>query len=117
MITLSGKSVFGGVAIGKIAFYKRQEKQVRRYHVEDTEAEVARFEDAQETAIAQLGELYDKAMEDVGEANAAIFEVHQMMLMDLDYVDSIKNIITTQEVNAEYAVATTGDNFSQMFAC
>ena len=116
MITLSGKSVFGGVAIGKIAFYKRQEKQVRRYHVEDTEAEVARFEDAQETAIAQLGELYDKAMEDVGEANAAIFEVHQMMLMDLDYVDSIKNIITTQEVNAEYAVATTGDNFSRMFA-
>ena len=93
MITLSGKSVFGGVAIGKIAFYKRQEKQVRRYHVEDTEAEAARFEDAQETAIAQLGELYDKAMEDVGEANAAIFEVHQMMLMDLDYVDSIKNII------------------------
>ena len=116
MITLSGKSVFGGVAIGKIAFYKRQEKQVRRYRVEDTEAEVARFEDAQETAIAQLGKLYDKAMEDVGEANAAIFEVHQMMLMDLDYVDSIKNIITTQEVNAEYAVATTGDNFSQMFA-
>ena len=116
MITLSGKSVFGGVAIGKIVFYKRQEKQVRRYHVEDTEAEAARFEDAQETAIAQLGELYDKAMEDVGEANAAIFEVHQMMLMDLDYVDSIKNIITTQEVNAEYAVATTGDNFSQMFA-
>ena len=116
MITLSGKSVFGGVAIGKIAFYKRQEKQVRRYHVEDTEAEVARFEEAQETAIAQLGELYDKAMEDVGEANAAIFEVHQMMLMDLDYVDSIKNIITTQEVNAEYAVATTGDNFSRMFA-
>ena len=93
MITLSGKSVFGGVAIGKIAFYKRQEKQVRRYHVEDTEAEAARFEDAQETAIAQLGELYDKAMEDVGEANAAIFEVHQMMLMDLDYVDSIKNIL------------------------
>ena len=116
MITLSGKSVFGGVAIGKIAFYKRQEKQVRRYHVEDTEAEAARFEDAQETAIAQLGELYDKAMEDVGEANAAIFEVHQMMLMDLDYVDSIKNIITTQEVNTEYAVATTGDNFSRMFA-
>ena len=116
MITQSGKSVFGGVAIGKIAFYKRQEKQVRRYHVEDTEAEAARFEDAQETAIAQLGELYDKAMEDVGEANAAIFEVHQMMLMDLDYVDSIKNIITTQEVNAEYAVATTGDNFSRMFA-
>ena len=116
MITLSGKSVFGGVAIGKIASYKRQEKQVRRYRVEDTEAEVARFEEAQETAIAQLGELYDKAMEDVGEANAAIFEVHQMMLMDLDYVDSIKNIITTQEVNAEYAVATTGDNFSQMFA-
>ena len=116
MITLSGKSVFGGVAIGKIAFYKRQEKQVRRYHLEDTEAEVARFEESQETAIAQLGELYDKAMEDVGEANAAIFEVHQMMLMDLDYVDSIKNIITTQEVNAEYAVATTGDNFSRMFA-
>ena len=116
MITLSGKSVFGGVAIGKIAFYKRQEKQVRRYHVEDTEAEAARFEDAQETAIAQLGELYDKAMEDVGEANAAIFEVHQMMLDDLDYVESITNMIETQEVNAEFAVATTGDNFSEMFA-
>ena len=116
MITLSGKSVFGGVAIGKIAFYKRQEKQVRRYHVEDTEAEAARFEDAQETAIAQLGELYDKAMEDVGEANAAIFEVHQMMLEDDDYIDSVVNIIETQQVNAEFAVATTGDNFAKMFA-
>ena len=116
MITLSGKSVFGGVAIGKIAFYKRQEKQVRRYHVEDTEAEVARFEDAQETAIAQLGELYDKAMEDVGEANAAIFEIHQMMLEDDDYNESVENIIETQRVNAEYAVAVTEDNFAQMFA-
>lgn len=116
MITLEGKSVFGGVAIGKIAFYRRSEKQVRRYRVEDTEAEIRRFEEAQDQAVMQLGELYDKAMQDVGEANAAIFEVHQMMLMDMDYVDSIKNIITAQEVNAEYAIGTTGDNFAQMFA-
>lgn len=116
MITLSGKSVFGGVAIGKLAFYKREDKQIKRHHVDDVDAEIARFEAAQNTAMEELGALYDKAMKDVGEANAMIFEVHQMMLMDLDYVESIRNIITTQEVNAEYAVGTTGDNFSEMFA-
>ncbi len=116
MITIKGKSVFGGVAIGKIAFYKRKEDQIKRYHIEDVEAEIARFEKAQDEAVIQLGSLYEKAVHDVGEANAMIFEVHQMMLMDIDYVDSIKNIITTQEINAEYAVGTTGDNFSEMFA-
>lgn len=116
MITLKGKSVFGGVAIGKLAFYKRNEQKIKRVHIENAEAEIARFEEAQEKAVAQLQELYDKAMQDVGEANAMIFEVHQMMLQDFDYVESIKNIITAQEVNAEYAVGTTGDNFAQMFS-
>ena len=115
MITLRGKSVFGGVAIGKIAFYKRNEITIKRIHVDDTEGEVKRFETAKEKAVAQLQELYDKAMEDVGESNAMIFEIHQMMLEDLDYVESIVNIITTQEVNAEYAIGTTADNFAAMF--
>ena len=115
MITLTGKSVFGGVAIGKIAFYKRNEITIKRIHVDDTEVEVKRFETAKEKAVAQLQELYDKAMEDVGESNAMIFEIHQMMLEDLDYVESIVNIITTQEVNAEYAIGTTADNFAAMF--
>lgn len=116
MITLSGKSVFGGIAIGKIAFYKRNEIQIKRSHVEDTEQEVKRFEAAKEKAVSQLQELHDKALDDVGETNAMIFEIHQMMLEDLDYVESIVNIITSQEVNAEYAVATTADNFAAMFA-
>lgn len=116
MITLSGKSVFGGVAIGKLAFYKRNEIQIKRTHIDDTEKEVKRFEAAKTAAVAQLQELYDKAMDDVGEANAMIFEIHQMMLEDLDYVESIVNIITTQEVNAEYAVGTTADNFAAMFS-
>lgn len=116
MITLKGKSVFGGVAIGKISFYKRKEQQIKRWHVEDTDAEVKRFEVAKEKAVAELQTLYEKAMVDVGEANAAIFEIHQMMLEDLDYIESIINIITTQEVNAEYAVGTTADNFAAMFA-
>ncbi len=115
MITLTGKSVFGGVAIGKIAFYKRNEITIKRIHVDDTQGEVKRFETAKEKAVAQLQELYDKAMEDVGESNAMIFEIHQMMLEDLDYVESIVNIITTQEVNAEYAIGTTADNFAAMF--
>ncbi len=115
MITLTGKSVFGGVAIGKIAFYKRNEITIKRIHLDDTEGEVKRFETAKEKAVAQLQELYDKAMEDVGESNAMIFEIHQMMLEDLDYVESIVNIITTQEVNAEYAIGTTADNFAAMF--
>ena len=116
MITLSGKSVFGGIAIGKIAFYKRNEIQIKRSRVEDTEQEVKRFEAANEKAVSQLQELHDKALDDVGETNAMIFEIHQMMLEDLDYVESIVNIITSQEVNAEYAVATTADNFAAMFA-
>ena len=115
MITLTGKSVFGGVAIGRIAFYKRNEITIKRTHVDDIEGEVKRFETAKEKAVAQLQELYNKAMEDVGESNAMIFEIHQMMLEDLDYVESIVNIITTQKVNAEYAIGTTADNFAAMF--
>ena len=111
-----GKSVFGGVSIGKIMFYKRNEKVIKRTHVDDVDAEWKRFCDAKDTAVSQLKELYDKAIEDVGEANAMIFEIHQMMLEDLDYLESIENIIRTQEVNAEFAVATTADNFAQMFA-
>lgn len=116
MITLTGKSVFGGVEIGKIAFYKRNNQQVKRWRVEDTEAEVTRFEVAKASAVAQLQELYEKAMKDVGEENAMIFEIHQMMLEDLDYLESIIHIITNQQVNAEYAVATTADNFATMFS-
>ena len=116
MITIKGKSVFGGVSIGKIMFYKRNEKVIKRTHVDDVDAEWKRFCDAKDTAVSQLKELYDKAIEDVGEANAMIFEIHQMMLEDLDYLESIENIIRTQEVNAEFAVSTTADNFAQMFA-
>ena len=116
MITIKGKSVFGGVSIGKIMFYKRNEKVIKRTHVDDVDAEWKRFCDAKDTAVSQLKELYDKAIEDVGEANAMIFEIHQMMLEDLDYLESIENIIRTQEVNAEFEVATTADNFAQMFA-
>ncbi len=116
MITLTGKSVFGGVSIGKLSFYKRNQKVIKRSHVDDVEAECTRFQNAKAEAVGQLKELYDKAIEDVGEANAMIFEIHQMMLEDLDYIESIENIIRTQEVNAEFAVATTADNFAQMFA-
>lgn len=116
MVTLQGKGVFGGIAIGEIAFYKRAEGQVQRKRVEDTSSEIQRFESAKDKAIEQLGELYDKAVQEVGEGNAMIFQVHQMMLDDLDYVEAITNMVTTQQVNAEYAVAATGDNFSQMFA-
>ena len=115
-MTVLGKSVFSGIAIGRIAILEHGDNQVKRTKVEDVEAEVARFEAAKETAKVQLQELYDKALKEVGEVNAAIFEVHGMMLEDLDYVESIVNIIRTQELNAEYAVATTGDNFSEMFA-
>ncbi len=116
MQTYQGKSVFGGVAIGKICVYRKGEQTVKRTKIEDTEAEKQRFDDAVQEAIRQLGELYDKAVKEVGEANAAIFEIHQMMLEDDDYLDAARNIIETQKVNAEYAVAVTGDNFSQMFA-
>ncbi|MCR5098177.1 MAG: phosphoenolpyruvate--protein phosphotransferase [Lachnospiraceae bacterium] len=116
MKKLEGKSVFAGIAIGKLAVYQKKENTVRREKVTDTEAEVKRWLAARDTAKEQLGALYDKALAEVGAANAEVFEVHQMMLDDLDYVESVENIIRTQEVCAEYAVATTGDNFSQMFA-
>lgn len=115
MVVLTGKSVFNDVCMGKLSFYKRNERVIKRYKVEDTEAETKRFESAKASAIEQLGGLYQKALQDVGEANAAIFEIHQMMLEDLDYCESIINIITSQQVNAEYAVGVTADNFSAMF--
>ncbi len=111
-----GKTASQGIAIGKIVVLNKADKVVRRNRVEDSESEIARFEEAKSKAVAQLAALYDKAVSEIGETSAAIFEVHQMMLEDEDYTDSILNIIKTQKVNAEYAVATTGDNFSQMFA-
>lgn len=116
MIAIKGKSVFGGVAIGKICVFKREDKIIKREHIEDAEKEIQRFHAAKEKAITELKQLYEKAVNDVGEANAAIFEIHQMMLEDLDYIESIENIIKTQKVNSEYAVATTSDNFSTMFS-
>lgn len=115
MQVYSGKSVFGGIAIGKISVYRKNEQQVKRVRTEDTKGELARYEAAKAAAIEQLQELYQKALKGVGEANAAIFEIHQMMLDDGDYNESVENIIKTQKVNAEYAVAVTGDNFAQMF--
>ena len=111
-----GKSVYAGVAIGKIMLYQKDQQQVIRKKIDDTEAETKRFFNALEDAKAELGELYDKALKEVGEASAAIFEIHQMMLEDDDYIGSVVNIIDNQKLNAEYAVAQTGDNFSEMFA-
>lgn len=116
MKVLEGKSVFSGIAIGKISIFQKADTSVKRIHVEDVEAEVSRVDEAKATALAQLQKLYDKAVQEVGESGAAIFEVHQMMMEDGDYLDSISNIIRTEGVNAEYAVATTGDNFASMFA-
>ena len=110
-----GKSVFGGIAIGKISVYKKDEQLVKRVKIEDADAEMERYTTARNIAAAQLQKLYDKALKEVGEANAAIFEVHQMMLEDDDYNESVENIIHSQMVNAEYAVASTADNFAQMF--
>ena len=115
-MTIQGKSVYSGVAIGRLAIYRKSENQVKREKITDTAKEVKRFEDAKDTAKQQLAGLYDKALKEVGEVNAAIFEVHQIMLNDLDYIESITNMIEGQQVNAEYAVATTGDTFSEMFA-
>ena len=116
MVKFEGKSVFGGIAIGRLSIYNKKDNQVKRQKITDAEAEIARFEDAREKAKEQLAGFYEKAVKEVGEVNAAIFEVHQMMLDDLDYIESITNMIRSQEVNAEFAVASTGDNFSQMFA-
>ena len=112
----TGKSVFAGVAIGKVMLYDKGQQQVKRKKVEDTVYEVARYQEACEKAKEELACLYDKALKEVGESGAAIFEIHQMMLDDDDYIESVKNIIETQMVNAEYAVAQTGDNFFQMFS-
>ncbi len=111
-----GKSVYGGIAIGKIKVYSREDMTVKRVRVEMPEQEIARFEAAKAKAMNQLKSLYDKACTEVGDANAAIFEIHQMMLEDADYQESILHIIRNQSVNAEYAVATTGKNFSDIFS-
>ena len=111
-----GKSVFGGIAIGRIKVYNKLEQQVKRVHIDDTEHEKKRYYAAVDKAAMQLQELYDKAVKEVGEANAAIFEMHQIMLTDDDYKESVENIIDSQHVNAEYAVAQTGDNYAAMFA-
>ncbi len=116
MKTYQGKGVYGAVAVGKISVLKKRDAAVKRTHVENAESEKARFEQAKSLAIQQLQEIYDKALKEVGEANAAIFEIHQMMLEDDDYNDSINTIIENQSVNAEYAVAVTEDNFAEMFA-
>ena len=113
---ITGKSVFSGIAIGKLARFQNGDNPVKREKITDSRAEIQRFTDAKEEAKVQLAALYEKALKEVGEVNAAIFEVHQMMLDDLDYIEAITNMIESQEVNAEYAVATTGDNFSAMFA-
>lgn len=115
MEKFEGKSILKGVAIGKIHYYSKGEQVVQRVSVEDTEAELQRYETAKEMALEQLHELYEKALKEVGEVNAAIFDVHAMMLEDDDFNDSIRNTISSQKVNAEYAVATTGDNFAKMF--
>ena len=112
----NGKSVFGGIAIGKISVYQKKEQQVKRVKIDDPEQEMARYEKAKAEGIKQLQGLYDKALREVGEANAAIFEVHQMMMEEDGYNESVENIIRSQGVNAEYAVATTGDNYAQMFS-
>lgn len=116
METLKGKAVYKGIALGKISVLRKTENVVKRVKIEDVDAELQRVGAAKAQAIEQLGKLYDKAVKEVGEASAAIFEVHQMMLEDLDFNEAIENVIRTQEVNAEYAVASTGDSFSEMFA-
>lgn len=116
MVKFNGKGVYGAVAIGTVSVFKRQEAEVRRTRVEDPAAELARVEQAKAQAIEQLSEIYEKALKEVGETHAQIFEIHMMMLEDDDYNESIENIINTQSVNAEYAVAVTSDNFSEMFA-
>ena len=116
MLTFTGKSVYSAVAIGKISIFKRRDTEVKREHISDIDAEKARVAKAKEHSLAQLQTIYDKALKEVGEANAQIFSIHMMMLDDEDYNDSINNIIETQQVNAEYAIAVTADNFAEMFA-
>ena len=116
MQCFQGKSVYKGIAMGPIVVLKKNDYQVKRIRIEDTEAEVKRVDEALKASQEQLQKLYDKAVREVGEASAAIFEVHQMMLEDEDYLEAIQNMIRTEQVNAEYAVAVTGDNFAEMFA-
>lgn len=116
MQTFQGKSVFGGIAMGRIMVYQKHEQQVKRSRVSDTDAEVLRFREARDTSIVQLKHLYETSVNKIGESEAAIFEVHQMMLEDMDYNESVESIICSQKVNAEYAVATTADNFASMFS-
>ena len=111
-----GKSVYKGIVMGPVAVLKKNDYQVKRARIEDPEAEVKRVKEAVEVSKKHLGRLYDKAVREVGEASAAIFEVHQMMLEDEDYLESMENMIRTELVNAEYAAAATGDNFAEMFA-
>ena len=116
MTILKGKGVYGAIALGRISVFTRKEAFVKRTHIDDIEAEKARLAAAKEKAAEQLGQIYRKALREVGEANAQIFEIHMMMIEDEDYNDSILNIIKTQSVNAEYAVAVTADNFAEMFS-
>lgn len=116
MTVFSGKGVYGAIAIGKLSIFKKNDTTIKRMHIEDTEAEKARVEAAKTAACEQLQAIYEKALKEVGETNAQIFEIHMMMLEDEDYNESIANIIETQKVNAEYAVAVTADNFAEMFS-
>ena len=116
MKKFSGKGVYGAVAVGKISVFERQGIKVKRVSIENADAEIERLENAKETATLQLGEIYEKALKEVGEANAQIFEIHMMMVEDEDYNDAIYEMIRSQNVNAEYAVATTGKNFAEPFA-
>jgi phosphotransferase system enzyme I (PtsI) len=116
MTVFTGKGVYGAIAMGKISVFKRQEAAVKRQHITDTGAEKARLSKAKELAVKQLREIYEKALKEVGESGAQIFDIHMMMLDDEDYNESIENIIESQMVNAEYAVAVTSDNFSDMFS-
>ena len=116
MKSYQGKSVYKGIAMGPVVVLKKNDYQVKRTRIEDPEAEIKRVDEALEKSKEQLQKLYDKAVQEVGEASAAIFEVHQMMLEDDDYLEAIQNTIRTEQINAEYAVAATGDNFAEMFA-
>lgn len=116
MLKFVGRGVYGAIAIGRASVFKRNSARVQRKKVNDTEKEKKRLSDAKERALAQLSSIYEKALEEIGEANARIFEIHMMMIADEDYNESVVNIIDTLHVNAEYAVAVTGDNFAQMFS-
>ena len=116
MFTYEGKAVFEGIAIGKLCIYKKKENSVKRLKVDDVAAELKRYADAREKAIEQLEQLYEKAVKEVGEAGAEIFKAHQFMVDDEDYIEAAEGIIETEEVNAEYAVAQTSDNFAKMFS-